>query len=83
MRKNATDFQHEKLQELLKKIRLEKEIRQIELAEKLGVPQSFVSKYEVGDRRLDILELRRVCSAIGITLQEFIHRLEEILDETE
>ena len=74
--------QQKKLQELLKRIRAEKGIRQIELAEKLGVPQSFISKYEAGDRRLDILELREVCQAAGVTLQEFIRKLEESLNET-
>ncbi len=74
--------QREKLQELLKRIRQEKGIRQVELAEKLRVPQSFISKYESGDRRLDILELRAVCRAAGVTLQEFIQKLEEILHES-
>lgn len=74
--------QRAKLQELLRRVRREKGIRQIELAEKLGVPQSFVSKYESGDRQLDILELREVCRAAGITLEEFVRKLEESLHET-
>ncbi len=74
--------QREKLYVLLKKIRQDKGIRQIELAERLGVPQSFVSKYESGDRRLDILELRQVCEAMGISLGEFIRKLENNLNET-
>ncbi len=82
MKHSKEDAQHEKLQELLRRIRQDKGIRQIELAEKLGVPQSFVSKYESGDRRLDILELRRVCRAVGISLEEFIRKLEEVLNET-
>jgi transcriptional regulator with XRE-family HTH domain len=73
--------QRAKLYTLLKKFRQDKGIRQVELAEKLGVPQSFVSKYESGDRRLDILELRQVCDAIGISLQEFIQELENSLNE--
>jgi transcriptional regulator with XRE-family HTH domain len=73
--------QRTKLQTLLKKSRQDKGIRQVELAEKLGVPQSFVSKYEAGDRRLDVLELRQVCNAIGISLQKFIQELENSLSE--
>jgi transcriptional regulator with XRE-family HTH domain len=73
----------EKLQSLLRQIRLEAGLRQVDLAERLGLPQSFVSKYESGERRLDILELRLICSAIGITLFDFIRRLEELLYETE
>ena len=49
----------------------------MELASRLGVPQSFVSKYESGERRLDVLELRLVCQAVGVTLQEFVRRLEK------
>ena len=82
MKKTNRDSERKKLLELLKRIRQDKGIRQVELAEKLGVPQSFISKYESGDRRLDILELRQVCKAVGITLQELIRKLEESLNET-
>jgi transcriptional regulator with XRE-family HTH domain len=68
---------------LLKDIRQKKGVRQVELAIQLGVPQSFISKYELGERRLDILELRQICHLIGISLHDFIHQLEEKLDETE
>jgi hypothetical protein len=43
-------------------------------------PQSFVSKYEAGARRLDLLELKRVCDAIGIELTEFVRRFEAALE---
>lgn len=82
MKRTTKEIQQEKLQTLLKKIRQDKRIRQVELADKLHVPQSYISKYESGDRRLDILELRQVCDAIGISLQEFILKLEESLNET-
>ena len=82
MKKTNRELQREKLQELLKRIRQDKGIRQIELAEKLGVPQSFVSKYESGDRQLDILELRRICQAVGISMQEFMRKLEDSLNES-
>ena len=81
MKPTSKEIQNEKLLKLLKKIRQDKGIRQVELADRLGVPQSFVSKYESGDRRLDILELRQVCEAIGISLEEFIRELEENLNE--
>lgn len=76
------DSELEKLQQLLKRIRQEKKFRQVELAERLGVPQSFISKYESGDRRLDILELRQICNIVGISLEEFIRKLEDSLNET-
>lgn len=82
MKKSVKEIQQEKLQELLRQIRQDKRIRQAELAEKLGVPQSYVSKYESGDRRLDVLELRQICSAMNIPIKEFIQRLEDRLNET-
>ena len=81
MKRSIKEIQQERLLALLKSIRQDYDIRQVELAEKLGVPQSFVSKYESGDRRLDILELKQVCDAIGISLEEFVRKLEENLDE--
>lgn len=82
MKHSSIEIQREKLHTLLKRIRQDKGIRQVELAERLGVPQSFVSKYESGDRRLDVLELRQVCDAIGISLGEFIRKFEDSIDET-
>jgi transcriptional regulator with XRE-family HTH domain len=81
MKKTNLNQQHEKLQSLLKEIRQDKGILQIDLAKNLNVPQSFISKYESGNRRLDILELRQVCQAVGISLEEFIQKLEERLNE--
>ncbi|WP_235362820.1 helix-turn-helix domain-containing protein [Brevundimonas diminuta] len=41
------------------------EITQVELAERLGKPQSFVSKVERGERRLDVIEFGQVAEALG------------------
>ena len=35
-----------------------------------------MSKYESGERRLDVLQLRQVCLALGIPINVFIERLE-------
>jgi len=71
------------LQVLLREIRQEAGLRQQDLATRLGEPQSFVSKYESGERRLDVLELRQITAALGVPLVEFIRRLEERLQETQ
>ena len=60
-------------------MRLEAGLRQIDLAKRLAQPQSFVSKYESGERRLDLPELRQVCKAAGISLGDFISRFEDSL----
>lgn len=72
----ARPAEKERLLALLRAIRAEAGLRQADLADRLGEPQSFVSRYESGERRLDILELRRVCEATGVTLVEFVMRLE-------
>ncbi len=65
-----------RFQALLRAVRDEAGLRQIDLAERLGHPQSFVSKYENGDRCLDLLELEQVCEALGLTLSELVQRYE-------
>jgi|GEM_PF-2583212 len=48
-------------------------LSQTELAKKLGKPQTFVSKSEIGERRLDFLETVDFCAACDITLGQFSH----------
>jgi len=54
---------------------------QRELMVKLNRPQSYISKYESGEKRLDILELREACEACGVTLSAFASKLETALDK--
>jgi transcriptional regulator with XRE-family HTH domain len=61
---------------------LDAELRQIDLARRLRRPQSFVSKYETGERRLDLIELREVCSALGVPILEFAKRFEGSLPKS-
>ena len=44
----------------LKKVRLELGLKQKDVSDKLGKPQSFISKIECGERRLDIAELKEL-----------------------
>jgi len=81
MEKSIHTHQQEKLQELLRTLREEAGLRQVDLAKLLGEPQPFVSRYERGERRLDILELRKICKLLGLTLIQFVERLEKLLSE--
>jgi transcriptional regulator with XRE-family HTH domain len=64
------------LLQLLRNVRLEAGLRQEDLAQLLGRRQAYVSKYELGERRLDLLELIAVCDSIGISLSNFVARFE-------
>jgi transcriptional regulator with XRE-family HTH domain len=59
---------------LLEKYRIERNITQNELAEKLGRPQSFVSKYKNGERRLDVIEFLEIARNLGINIPEFFKK---------
>ena len=65
--------------ELLRELRERQGLRQVELADQLGRPQSFVSKYETGERRLDIVELRQLCTVLGTDLARFVRTFERRL----
>lgn len=71
----------QQLQELLRELREAAELRQVDLAKRLGRPQSFVSKYESGEKNLDFLEVKEVCEALGIPLVEFVRRFERMLSK--
>jgi transcriptional regulator with XRE-family HTH domain len=79
MEKSIFTIEQEALQKVLRQLRLGAGLRQEDLAARLTEPQSFVSKYELGERRLDLIELRKICEAVGVTLLELVRRFEEQL----
>lgn len=58
--------------QLLRQAREAADLTQEEVAERLGQTQSFVSKCERGERRLDIVEANAFCDAIGASFPEFV-----------
>ena len=67
------------LQSLLRQLRMDAGLRQKDIAKALGKRPAFVSYYESGARRLDLLELREVCEVLGISLDVFVRKFEERL----
>jgi transcriptional regulator with XRE-family HTH domain len=63
-----------RLAALLRQVRLDANLTQSQLAEKIGQTQSYVSKYENGEQRLDLIELEVVCKAVGVSLSDFVER---------
>ena len=65
----------------LRKARKRSGLSQEELAERLGESQSFVSKCERGERRLDVVELRSFCNVIGVSFLDFMTQVDRLLGE--
>ncbi|TGU88152.1 XRE family transcriptional regulator [Mesorhizobium sp. M00.F.Ca.ET.151.01.1.1] len=62
--------------ELLVQARKEAGITQAELGKRLGQRQTFVSKFELGERRLDVAEFVAVAKAIGADPHDIISKVE-------
>lgn len=54
-------------------------LQQGDLADRLGVPQSVLSKIEAAHREVTMLELRVICAALSLTLVDFAGKLESDL----
>ena len=79
MDKTITTREHGVLVGVLRELRLTAGLRQSDVAERLDVHQSFVSKYESGERRLDLVELKQVAEALDINLSKLVRKFEETL----
>jgi transcriptional regulator with XRE-family HTH domain len=74
-KKSIYSAQYQKFKTHLVEARKKAGLTQVDLAAKLDRPQSFVSKYERGERRLDIVEFLEVADALRIDPAAFIKRL--------
>jgi transcriptional regulator with XRE-family HTH domain len=74
--KSITTGAYAELIRVLRDARVEAGISQQQLADRLEEPQSFVSKYESGSRRLDLVELREIANALGLSLSTLVKRFE-------
>jgi transcriptional regulator with XRE-family HTH domain len=80
LKKSSTEKR--KVREILRQLRDKAGLRQIDLAMLLNRPQSFVSKYESGEKTLNFLEVREVCHALNIPLADFVSQFERESDES-
>ena len=72
MEKSQHSSAYKKLTAALRKAREAAELTQAEVAAKLGLYASFVSKVEAGERRLDVIELKQFCKVYGVELIAFL-----------
>ena len=76
MQKSIISREHKVFLACLREARESSRLTQIDLAARLGMTQSQVSKCERGERRLDLIELHGWCQALGIKLMTFVRTFE-------
>lgn len=62
----------------LKRLRAAREdqgLLQVEVAKRLRVPQQYISRFETGETRMDVIQLWRYCQALGVDFTSFCRRL--------
>lgn len=70
MTKSLKTPEHDVLSEYLADLRKEQGFTQRELAKKLGVARSVIAKMETSERRVDLVELVRICKALKVDTVE-------------
>ncbi|MBD2593476.1 helix-turn-helix transcriptional regulator [Nostoc spongiaeforme FACHB-130] len=81
MPKSIFTERYNRFRQLLIKARQAAMLTQSELSNKLSRPQSYVSKYERGERRLDLIEFLEVVEALQVEPETFIKTLLEENEE--
>ena len=83
MEKSVYTREYRVLLQLLREMREEAGLTQTELAQRLDESQVFVSRFERAESRLDAVQLRTICMALGTTLPKFARRYERRLESAE
>ncbi|AUB34866.1 MAG: helix-turn-helix transcriptional regulator [Nostoc sp. NMS7] len=82
MPKSVFSEEYNRFRQLLIEARKAAKLTQAELSAKLELPQSYVSKYERGERRLDVIEFLQVAQVLEIDPLAFIEELLKYQKET-
>ncbi|MGB2985035.1 MAG: helix-turn-helix transcriptional regulator [Phycisphaerae bacterium] len=77
MRKSRFTPQYARFLERLRALKAKKGLLQADLAERLGVPQQCISRFENGETRLDVVQLWLYCRATGVSFTTFCRQLDK------
>lgn len=83
MKKGIYSKENQYFIDLMVQARLKMGVTQAELAKLLEKPQSFVSKYEKGERRLDVIEFVTVCKALKVDSRKIFNRILRMMQKTD
>lgn len=78
---NKLDSRNVMLLSLLRKARVSKGMTQLDLAERLGKPQSWISKIEKSELDLNVMDLFDICAALDINPSEIVALTMKGIDE--
>ncbi|KAF0248440.1 MAG: DNA-binding protein [bacterium] len=81
MAQSTASARYQHLLDVLLEERIKQGLLQKDLGSKMGKPQSFISKVERGERRIDPAELVDICVALGIDPAEVIQKIAAIPSE--
>jgi transcriptional regulator with XRE-family HTH domain len=81
MEKSVHTAEYAAFLRFLRETREAANVTQVELAHRLRQTQSLVSKWERGEIRLDVIQLRTICRTLGTDFPTFVLRLEERLSK--
>lgn len=77
MRKSRFTPQYERFLERLRALRVQKGLLQTDLAERLGVPQQYISRFETGETRMDVAQLWHYCQALDVSFTSLCRQLDK------
>ncbi|MBE7410872.1 MAG: helix-turn-helix transcriptional regulator [Leptospiraceae bacterium] len=83
MKKTIYTKEYKIFQKLLKQARKESKLTQVEVSLKLEQPQSYISKIEAGDRRIDVIEFWRLAKIYKKPVEYFFNFDDEVSGKTQ
>ena len=77
MKKSRFSPQYARFLERLRALRADKALLQSDLAERLGIPQQYISRFETGETRMDVAQLWFFCEAVGVSFSTLCKQLDK------